>query len=249
MVKLTTEDFIKKARSIHGDKYDYSKVNYINCDTKVCIICPIHGEFWQIPSSHLNGNGCPICGKLKSNSSKTMGLNDFIEKARKKHGDKYDYSKVEYVNNRTKVCIICPKHGEFWQEPSSHLVGRGCKLCFEEKKKHIYNTTQEDFINKCKTIHGDKYDYSKVIYTNAKDKICIMCPEHGEFWQEPSSHLNGCGCPKCAKITRSEKKTLTKDTFMENSQKKHGNKYNYSKVEYTNARDKVCIICPEHGEF
>ena len=117
--KLTTEEFIIKAKEVHGDKYDYSKVNYINVDTKVCIICPTHGEFLQMPSSHLNGRGCPRCS-----GNKKLTTEEFIIKAREINGDKYDYTKVEYVNNSTKVCIICPTHGEFWQTPNGHLSGR-----------------------------------------------------------------------------------------------------------------------------
>jgi hypothetical protein len=191
--KLTTEEFIKKAKEIHGDKYDYSKVEYVNNKTNVCIICPKHGEFWQIPHKHLLGHKCHKCCKTGIKSNKT----EFIEKAKKVHGDKYDYSKVEYVNNSTKVCIICPKHGEFWQTPASHLNGNGCFKCsyiYRGEKKKL---TTEEFIEKAKKVHGNKYDYSKVDYVNSHAKICIICPKHGEFWQTPNQHLNGYGCTKC----------------------------------------------------
>ena len=141
---MTTKDFIEKARKVHGNKYDYNKVEYINNHTKVCIICPIHGEFWQKPNSHVDDkNGCPKCIKnYKSNSG------DFIEKARKIHGDKYDYSKVEYKNAITKVCIICPKHGEFWQKPNDHLSGYGCAKCNQSYlEKNIKKLLNENKIN------------------------------------------------------------------------------------------------------
>lgn len=128
--RSTKQDFIKKAKKIHGDKYDYSKVEYVNCHTKVCIICPEHGEFWQTPASHLTGRNCPKC----SNPCYKYTIEDFIKKAKQVHGDKYDYSKVEYINSQTKVCIICPKHGEFWQAPGEHLYGYGCKHC---KESHL----------------------------------------------------------------------------------------------------------------
>ena len=121
-----------------------------------------------------------------------MNTQEFIEEAKKMHGDKYDYSKVEYVNTRRKVCIICPNHGEFWQTASEHLRGQGCPKCAGNKR-----LTTEGFIHKAKEVHGGKYDYSKVEYVNNHTKVCIICPEHGEFWQEPSSHLNGNGCPNC----------------------------------------------------
>ena len=117
---------------------------------------------------------------------------DFIERAIKAHGNKYDYSKVEYINNNTKVCIICPIHGEFWQRPADHIRGVGCRSCYGNEKMN-----KEAFIEKARKIHGDKYDYSKVEYKGARIKVCIVCPKHGEFWQEPANHINGSNCPYC----------------------------------------------------
>jgi len=117
MKRLTTEEFIKKAKEIHGDRYDYSKVNYITAKTKVCIICPKHGEFWMEPVNHLSGQNCPKCvGGVR------LTKEEFITKANEVHNNKYDYSKVDYVNSQTKVCIICPEHGEFWQTPEKHII-------------------------------------------------------------------------------------------------------------------------------
>ena len=187
--KFTTKEFIEKAKEIHGDKYDYSKVEYVNLTTKVCIICPTHGEFWQTPSAHIHQKqGCVYC------SGKKMNLESFIEKASVIHKGKYDYSKVNYVNNHTKVCIICPIHGEFWQTPSGHLRGQGCPKCANE-----YSPTTEEWIERAKRIHGDKYDYSKSVYVNTITKICVICPKHGEFWVFPNNHLKGNGCPNCNK--------------------------------------------------
>lgn len=128
----------------------------------------------------------------------------FIEKARKVHGDKYDYSKVDYINNRTPVIIICPKHGEFKQIPKTHLKGHGCKKCTLEWLSKRYISNKDEFIKKARKVHGDKYDYSKVEYNGNKKEICIICPEHGEFWQMPYCHLQGKGCNKC-KESRLEK--------------------------------------------
>ena len=237
-------NFIEKSRKIHGDKYDYSKVEYVNANTKVRIICPEHGEFWQTPNNHLRGCGCPMCKAQKNGDSKRSNRNDFIEKATAIHGNKYDYSKVVYTNNSTKVCIICPEHGEFWQTPNHHLQKHGCQKCANVEKQ-----TTKDFICKAKDIHGDKYDYSNVEYVNNHTKVCIICSEHGEFWQTPKNHLKGQGCPKCAVKIRATKNALSKNNFIEKAKKIHGDKYDYSKVEYINTHTKVCIICPEHGEF
>ena len=199
--KKTKEEFIKEAKKKHKGKYDYSKVDYVNNRTKVCIICPKpeHGEFWQAPSNHTQGQGCPYCGVEKKRESQTSTKEKFIKKSHDIHGDKYDYSKVNYVNCDTKVCIICPEHehGEFWQVPSSHLQGVGCPKCGVEKKRESQTSTKEEFIKKSHDIHGDKYDYSKVKYVNGDTKVCIICSEHGEFCQTPNDHLRGSGCPKC----------------------------------------------------
>ena len=249
-VKITTEDFITKAKEVHGDKYDYSNVEYVNTNVKVCIICPEHGEFCQSPHGHLRGRGCPKCGANKSCKSKTSTTEIFIEKARKIHGDKYDYSKVNYINNHTKVCIVCPEHGEFWQSPHGHLRGRGCPKCGANKGCKSRTCTTEIFIEKARKIHGDKYDYSKVNYINNCTKVCIICPEHGEFWQTPGSHTNiGNGCPLCGNKNSSEKRLKSINIFIKQAKEIHGDKYDYSKVEYSSNHEKVIIICPEHGEF
>ena len=124
MYKLNTEQFIKKAILKHGVKYDYSKSAYINCNTKIIIICHIHGEFKQKPAGHLRGNGCSACG-----GSKKLNNDEFIKRSIAIHGNKYDYSKVDYVNVKTKIIIICNKHGEFIQQPRNHLIGYGCAIC------------------------------------------------------------------------------------------------------------------------
>jgi len=191
MKRLTTEQFIEKAKTIHGDTYDYSLVEYKNNYTKVKIICPIHDIFEQRPNSHLNGNGCPECS-----GTKKLNTEEFIEKAKAIHGDKYDYSLVEYKNNSTKVKIICPEHGVFEQIPSSHLKGSGCSKCSGTKK-----LTTEQFIEKAKAIHSDKYDYSLVKYKNNYTKVKIICPVHGTFKQRSGNHLYGQGCPECGRPT------------------------------------------------
>lgn len=192
---MNTKEFIEKAINVHGDKYDYSKVEYIKCRNKVCIICPKHGEFLQAPSDHLSGCGCPKCSRRNTKFT----TEEFIKKAQEIHGNKYDYSKVKYVNAHTKVCIICPKHGEFWQAPYLHINDKnGCPKCFNEIIGLNKRLSTEEFIKRAKEIHGNKYDYSKVKYITNNVKVCIICPKHGEFWQTPVHHLINQGCPKCA---------------------------------------------------
>ena len=230
--RITTEEFINKAKKVHGDKYDYSKVEYKNNSTKICIICPIHGEFWQTPSSHLGGCGCPKCSGLER-----LDTQAFINRAKKVHGDKYDYSKVEYINMNRKVCIICPIHGEFWQTPVNHLKGKGCSKCVRP------SCDTNSFIENAKKIHGDKYDYSKVVYNKSCVKVCIICPIHGEFWQTPNKHLSGCGCPKCAG------KNMTTEDFKKRCYEIHKDNIILDKAEYISAKHKIIATCPIHGDF
>ena len=149
--KITKEQFIERAKIIHGDKYDYSKTNYVNTDTKVCIICPKHGEFWQTPHDHLGGHGCAKCGFESGFSKQRKTSEQFIKDAIQIYGSEYDYSKVNYFNAYTKVCIICSKHGEFWQTPHDHLKGRKCPKCSEslrefEIRKFLTDKTNEEFV-------------------------------------------------------------------------------------------------------
>ncbi len=268
-IRKNNDTFTENAKKIHGDKYDYSKVEYINAKTKVCIICTVHGEFWQKPNNHLNGCGCPKCANearkfgYKKNKTTEEFINEgiekyghrydfsntiyngshnnitvfdrlknceimitptaflsrnystkikvskenFINKAKEKFGDKYDYNKTEYINSKTKIKYICPVHGEIEQLPLNHLR-YGCRYCSKEIISLKICLTLNEFIEKARAVHGDKYDYSKVVYKNNKTKVCIICPQHGEFWQTPNKHLVGHGCPKCNRSHLEEEMSL-----------------------------------------
>lgn len=205
-----TLNFIEKAKEIHGDKYDYSKVKYINSKTKVCIICPEHGEFWQVANSHLRGHGCLSCYNKNRSQLQSCTKEKFIKKAIKIHGNKYDYSKVVYSNNRKKICVICPIHGEFWITPDSMIRGRGCKKCGIISAKNKNKMNQEEFIKRANEVHNNKYDYTDSVYINTDTKVKIICLEHGEFWQTPHHHLNGHGCSFCGRNNLSENKIYEK---------------------------------------
>lgn len=203
-----TQEFVEKAKNIHGDKYDYSWSEYINNKTKTCIICPKHGEFWQTPKDHLHGQGCPKCANKRSGVNGKRTNEEFIEDAIKKHGNKYDYSKSHYISSHIPVTIICPEHGEFTMTAHNHLRGQGCPKCANTRKGAYQKSNTQDFIAKAQKVHGDKYDYSKVDYVNNRVKVTIICPIHGEFTQKPADHLHGCGCPECGrKFGTAEKQT------------------------------------------
>ena len=168
----------------------------------------------------------------------------FIDKAIKKHGNKYDYSKVEYTDSLTKVCIICPEHGEFWQTPQAHVRGNGCPKCANIKRGDAFRSNIDEFITRANEVHHGKYIYDRTSYVNSMTKVPILCLEHGTFWMTPMAHLNGQGCPKCAGNVR-----MTKEKFIEKARKVHGDRYDYSRVEYLNNATPVIIKCAEHGEF
>lgn len=179
--------YINKFKEIHGDRYDYSRVQYKTTAEKVLILCKEHGEFAQTPHNHLKGTGCPKCQGNKKKDTK-----QYIEDFQKIHGNTYDYSNVVCVNSDTKIEIICKEHGSFLQTPHSHLAGVGCPQCYGNKRKTTTKCT-EDFI----AVHGGIYDYCKVEYKNNATKVEIICREHGSFLRTPHSHLSGNGCPKC----------------------------------------------------
>lgn len=189
-MKYTTETFIEKANKVHNGKYRYSKVNYTGIHNKICIGCSIHGIFYQLPSNHIKGSGCPKCKNTKPIKYTTE---EWIELAKEVHSDRYDYSKAEYKGKEEKVCIICKEHGEFYMRAFAHVrLKSGCPKC---SKRHRYST--EEWIDLANMTHVGKYDYSKVEYKNAKTKVEIICPEHGSFLQTPEKHQRGEGCPKC----------------------------------------------------
>jgi len=196
-MSVKTQAFITKARLVHGDRYDYSKVEYTNAKAKITIICKQHGEFQQTPSNHL----CKFnCNKCANNTNKTT--EQFIQEAIQVHGNKYDYSKVEYKTSRDKVIIVCKEHGDFQQNPDFHVNRKsGCPRCAD----NVSDTTT--FIERAIKVHGETYIYDKVVYTTNRTSVTIICPKHGEFNQIPYVHVSqGCGCPHC--INKTEYKFL-----------------------------------------
>lgn len=191
------EDFIREAKEKHNNKYDYSETRITRFNDKALIKCRKHGIFKQSPSVHLQGTGCPKCKGETLSKHFSYTTEQFIERARKVHGDRYGYDYVDYKSNRTKIKIECFKHGIFEQYPHGHLKGSGCVKCANESV-HLYTGyTQEDVIKIFKEIHGDKYGYLSVYYKGSKTKVKIKCNLHGYFYQTPNEHISGCGCPKC----------------------------------------------------
>lgn len=241
------KEFIAKATEKHNGKYGYDRLNFKSTREPITITCPIHGDMEMAVSTHLTGLGCPLCSREKAKETRTSTTEEFIEKAKEVHGDEYDYSKAVYTGYHDNVIIICPKHGEFQQTPGNHMHGSKCPKCNDESKF----LTTEEFIRRSREIHGNKYDYSKVVYVRHDDKVIINCPEHGEFSQTPSAHINGNqGCPTCWEGRRGKARKVSLEDFIIRADEMHDDKYDYSKVTIGDTlNEPITIICPEHGEF
>jgi Zn finger protein HypA/HybF involved in hydrogenase expression len=237
-----TIEFIEKAIKIHGDRYEYDSVDYINNYTKVIIFCRIHESFTQRPNNHLNGSNCPKCAS-------TITTEEFIIKANKVHKERYSYLNADYKGVAEKIEITCSIHGNFTQKAQNHLRGINCPKCGNENRMNKLVSTKEQFIDKAKEIHGDKYDYSKVEYKGSNDKVKIFCSTHGMFLQRAKGHLIGNGCIKCGKETMADKRTKTKDEFIHEANLIHNGRYSYNQSEYIRGIEKIDILCKIHGLF
>ena len=182
-----------------------------------------------------------------------MGTKEFIERAKKIHGDEYTYDHTEFVDWDTKVIVTCKIHGDFEISPRHHIYRKhGCKECRGRHISEAKRYSQEEIIRMSKEIHGDKYGYDKLVYNGIDEDVEIICPKHGSFWQTPYNHIHKkCGCSKCRYDMLSEKFRLSIDKLLENFKEKHGDRYTYPYLdkEFENNRSEITIICPEHGEF
>lgn len=254
MVKqLTQKIFILRANEIYNHLYDYSHTKYVNSISKINVICKKHGIFEQTASDHLRGRiGCNKC--VRDNS--LLNTDNFINRANILHNYKYDYTKTIYRGMGKPIKIICKKHGAFKQTPRLHIKRKGekCPKCNKHHNvgKSHNKITKEYFITQSNIVHNNKYDYNNIDYVNMNTHVIIICPEHGDFSQLPVKHLTAKqGCNQCANGLRSKKLTskISQSAFIENANKIHNNRYDYSLVKYINSTTKVDIICTEHGVF
>ena len=299
--RYTQEEFIERSKVIHGDKYDYSYVNFVNTTTPVLLYCKECEEFFEaLPSSLLRGIGHSGCNKWNTKKFRKYLID--------RYGDQADFSKTEYVGRKGTTIIICPEHGEQEAKISQLLDPRNksvcpkcarnhktskeefiaeaikvygdvfdfsesnyvnlatkidikCKLCgevfstipkyFLKHQVHICGEykvkDQESFIRRAKEVHGDRYDLSEAVYRNYSTPVKIICPKHGPWYPTPINFLNGCICRECYKEEQSANQTLSQEKVLERFHKVHGDKYDYSKVVYKKANEKVTIICKKHN--
>lgn len=194
--KLSTAEWIARAREKHGDRYDYSRAVYEGADRKLIVACRLHGEFETHPSTHIRAGGCPACAGKGSNPDGSLTTEEFISRAKALHGSEYDYSKSCYVNAHTKIDIVCRQHGLFSQTPGNHLSGRGCPTCAQESRAEKRKISPSDVMSRVAKAHGLKYIYFIDFYTTEED-FKFMCPTHGIIHQRLAYHISLSGCKKC----------------------------------------------------
>lgn len=226
-IKTTTEEWVKRAKEVHGERYDYVETIYLGSAKPIKINCLIHGIFVQKASKHLEGQGCKLCNI----ENQRKGIFEFIKDSKIHHGDFYDYSKVKFNSIHDLVNIICPVHGEFKQKAVKHQSGQGCKKC---NIGTVWNT--DEFINKAIKVHGEKYNYENSVYLNTVTKLEILCKNcNKSFSQVPLSHLSGAGCPYCAGNIK-----LSDDAFKELLFEAHNGEI-IAIDEYVNSDTKISV--------
>ena len=248
MPKLATQEvYLAEARLKHPD-YDYSETVFMGMRQPVKVRCPKHGIFEQGAWTHLNRNGCPKCGKDKLAGLYRFTLGEFIVKAKAAHssGTAYDYSKVVYENNRSRVEIICPKHGSFSQTAARHLAGADCPQCTRNKKY----SAAEFFTEACRR-HNNRYDYAESVFVSGNSELSILCKQHGlKFQQKAFLHLYGKhGCMECAREGRSTLHKIACGVLIDRASEVHDGKYSYPPEFTAGTADKIEVTCPKHGPF
>lgn len=238
-----TSYVVNTFKKIHGEKFDYSLVSYSTAKEKIKIICNIHGVFNSTYHNHKKGVGCPKCYGFNKSTD------EILKEFKKTHGNKYDYSLVDYKGALKKVKIKCHKHGVFEQTPSKHKNSRGCPKCSKDEAIKKLFRNRGDVIEEFKIVHGNRYDYSLVDYKGRKKNVDIICKKHGVFKQKPTYHLRGHGCHQCASGTFGGIK-FTKEEIIGFFREKHENKYDYSGIKtYKNINQLIKLNCSIHGEF
>ena len=248
---IKKDEIIRRAKEVHGDKYNYSLVeDSQNVLTKIKIVCKTHGVFEQTIHNHLQGKGCKQCYKEKGRKTR-FTKEQFIDYVKNTHDDleNYDFANLpekfdlsHYVN---LISLVCKRHGEFKIRYIDFLNGDTCPYCSGKLK------TDEQIRKELSILHPE-LDFSMTNFSEHDEKyrVTVRCPKHGLNSVKYYNLIYGQGgCPECGNEKMREKERITKEEFIKKASNVHGNKYDYSKVNYVNARTKVEIICPKHGSF
>lgn len=248
--KITTIDFVKRAKEVHRNEYDYSKVVYTASRNPVIITCKIHGDFTQIANTHTGGKGCKKCGIEKRVLKKTIKEDELRIRLFKKFGESYTYNFTGYINNKSIIKLKCEKHGYFYKSINHLMYKGGCSQCSFENHTGLFKTlTHDEFLEKALIKHNNIFDYSLSNYTSAIIPIKIICRVHGVFEQTPHAHLTGSGCNQCGINRTADARRTTTEEFIKQCNEKHDNRYSYDNVIYKNNGTKVIVTCEKHGNF
>ena len=250
-LKIPWDTYKQRFLSVHGNTYDYSKVEWKGTETAIIVICKKHGEFHILPRSHRAGQGCQKCSKESNIQYNKLDKDTFIKRSVEIWGTRYNYSNVDYVDSNHKVWIICPIHGEFQQFPANHYR-YGCGSCGRHaniRTRELNERCRKEFLDKANQVHQNKYIYPHTEYINASTKLTVTCTKHGNFKISPNNHLRGKGCPECGKEAARVSKIKPCDEYLIQCSKLYGDKYDYSKIEWNGTSFPISIICKQHGSL
>lgn len=238
--RVNKESWVKRCQEKHNMKYDYSETLFVDLVSYVKVKCLEHGYFEVRAKEHMISKTA-ICNKCREEQdNRKVTSPEWIVRFQEVHGNLYDYSLTKVIGQDHPMIIICKIHGEFKKRPINHWNGAGCKKCKE--------ITQQGCLERFKQVHGDKFDYSKVIYVAQNKQVEVICPEHGSFMVKPASHWredNKSGCGKCARTNR----RMSEGQIIERFNKAHNYFYKYPKFKYENIHQNINIECPKHGLF
>lgn len=248
--RKTTEQFLKDCQNVHGDRYDYSDSRYLGDAKKIQIRCREHGLFWQSATNHLQGQNCPTCGNITSGLKGRLKFEDFVERARQRHGNQYIYDPEMYEMSSRPAWITCPEHGVFKMMAVNHLNGEGCYHCGIEKIRQSKLYPWEKVLAECRKTHGDRYQYVSDTYVNADTPMKMHCDLHGFFWQSARSHyFAGKGCQECGRVQAAEAQRTPWGERLAEFRSVHGDRYEYREETYGRSQEKMVIVCRKHGDF
>ncbi|MGF6409575.1 Zn finger protein HypA/HybF involved in hydrogenase expression [Paraburkholderia sp. MM5482-R2] len=254
--RLHPDDFERRARAAHGDRYDLSAAAYKTQYDKVVIGCAEHGNFWILPYNLWSGSGCPACARREKGIAHRVTPDTYMRRIAEVHGERYDHSLVLYQRMRAPVTVVCRNHGPFTPSAANYLAGRGCPKCGGESAANVRTPklvlSDEEVLSRFRETHGDRYDYSTMKYEHSNRRVKIVCKKHGAFLQSPRNHWCGKGCSDCgreAQLASAAQRVLTTAEIVRRFQLLHGCRYDYSRTDYQRYTQPVEIKCRKHGVF
>ena len=251
--RLNQDDFERRARAAHGDRYNLSPARYKTQYDKVVVGCAEHGNFSILPFNLWNGSGCPVCALRENGLAHRVTPETYMRRIAEVHGERYDHSLVQYQRMHDPITVVCRNHGPFTPSAVNHLMGRGCPKCGGESAATVRTPklvlSADEVLSRFRVAHGDRYDYLTMEYEHSNRHVRIVCKDHGAFLQAPRNHWLGKGCPDCGREATAAQQVLTTTEIVRRFRLLHGDRYDYSQTKYHRFAQPVEIICREHGVF